>query len=77
MKIGDLIRIKDPFDYDIDWYPDHLVDEVMLVTDIIDELVATDSGEHCVAINGVAVCVSAVGENRFPVVDMEVVNESR
>ena len=74
MKIGDLIRIKDPYDHEVGVYYTHLFDEIMLVTDIIDELVLPDSGEIGVAIDGMIVCISESGENRFPIEDMEVVS---
>ena len=74
MKVGDLIRIKDPFDNDVGAYHVHLFEEIMLVTDIIDDIVIGDNICERVAINGVAVCISESGENRFPIEDLEVVS---
>ena len=79
MKVGDLIKIKDPFDFELEVgsYHAHLFKEIMLVTDIIDELVLPDSGEIGVSIDGVVECISGSSVHRFPVEDMEVISESR
>ena len=70
MKIGDLIRIKHPIERE-GAYLNHLLDEVMLVTDIIDKLVLPDN--IGIAIDGLVECISETGVHRFPMEDMEVV----
>ena len=77
MKVGDMVQIKNPLDYDVGSYHDHLFDEIMLVTDIIDDLALDDDGFDRVAVDGVVVCISESGEQRFPSEDMEVIHESR
>jgi hypothetical protein len=75
MKIGDLVQIKDPYDHEVGAYYTHLFDEIMLVTEIIDNIFLADDAETGVAINGVVVCASESGLHRFPIEDMETVSE--
>ena len=67
MKVGDLVRLAQ----ENVGYNAHLFDEIMLVTEIIDELVLPD--DIGVAIVGMAACISESGENRFPMEDLEVI----
>ena len=79
MKVGDIIQIKSPAFFDIGAYHVHLFDEKMLVTNIIDEFVCGDAWDDFdrVAINAIVECVSESGVQRFPMEDMEVINENR
>ena len=75
MKVGDLIRIKSPRDYPVGAYHSHLFDETMLVMKIIDEQELP--GQIVVPIEDLVECVSESGVHRFPVEDMEIINEAR
>jgi hypothetical protein len=77
MKVGDLVQIKNPFDHEVGviTYHSHLFDEIMLVTEIIDELVLPAHPETGVAIDGVVVCISESGVHRLPIEDMAVLPE--
>ena len=77
MNVGDLVQIKDPYDHEVGAYHAHLFEEIMLVTEIIDDIVIGDDFCERVAIDGVVVCTSESGLHRFPVEDMEVINEDR
>ena len=77
MKTGDLVQIKNPFNHAVGAYHVHLFEEIMLVIDIIDNVFLPDDAEVGVAIDGVVVCISESGENRFPIEDMEVINGAR
>ncbi len=73
MKVGDLIRIKSPAFYAVGAYHAQLFDEIMLVTDIIDDFAAPDSPiSSGSAIDCVVECTSISGVHRFPIEDMEV-----
>jgi hypothetical protein len=74
MKIGNIIQIKSRAILQ-ETYGMDLFDEKMLVTDIIDDLALPD--DIAIAIDGVVICVSESGIHRFPIEDVEVVNESR
>jgi|6_EtaG_2_1085325.scaffolds.fasta_scaffold32296_6 hypothetical protein len=67
MRIGDLIRIKNPFLHPVGAYHDHLFDEIMLVTEI----------DYCgmSEVEPIIECVSTSGCHRFPSEDMEVLPE--
>ncbi len=74
MKIGDIVQIKSPAFYAVGAYHTHLFDEKLLVTDIIDQFeYPVDILQH----DPVVECVSESGVHRFPMEDMEVVDENR
>ncbi|HIE83308.1 MAG TPA: hypothetical protein EYQ00_05390 [Dehalococcoidia bacterium] len=76
MEVGDLVQIKSTAFYTADYHW-LLLNERMLVVDIIDELLPTRHGKFRIPIDGVVECISESGVHRFPVEDMEVVDESR
>ena len=69
MKVGDLVRLVQ----ESPGYHTHFYDEVMLVTEIIEELDLSDPHGHFIQTDPVAGCVSESGQHRFPVEDLEVV----
>ncbi|HIK67376.1 MAG TPA: hypothetical protein EYF95_05350 [Flavobacteriales bacterium] len=68
MKVGDLIRIKNPFLHPVGAYHSHLFDEIMIVTEI----------DYCgmSEIEPIIECVSTSGLQRFPAEDMELIDGS-
>lgn len=69
MKVGDLVRLVQ----ESPGYHTHFYDEVMLVTEIIEELDLSDPHGHTLYCDPVAACVSESGRHRFPVGDLEAV----
>ena len=74
MKPGDLVRIKCPEEHPVGAYHSHLWDETMLVMKIITE---HEMMGAFAPIDSLVECVSESGVNRFPMEDMEIINEAR
>jgi len=67
---GDLVRIKDPLEHeDVGHYVEYFFENSMLIVDIVYEI-------NCIGIEPV-VTVTSHGEiHKFPMTDLEVINES-
>ena len=74
MKIGDIVQVKSPAFYAVGAYHAHLFDEKLLVTDIIDQF---ECRPRILQHDPVVECISESGVHRFPMEDVEVMDESR
>ena len=69
MKVGDLVKIKNPFEHPVGAYHPHLFDEIMLVVSV----------QRClmgVSIDPTVHVVCSDGAHSFPTEDLEVVQEA-